>query len=324
MTRFVPALGFLLVLLVPTLVAADLALKFTVGLPVGSDGRTDITDFRGQPVLFAWYKNGGYGMDAAVTAVKLQKKYGGKGLVVILIDSEPSREDAWAKSHAFLLSRFPGFNAWSSAGIQVPGASASYREGAGVALVGVDGTMVLKGANRALGNKLDKAVAAEIRKMTTGFGKNPTARKVRALAFGKHDLAGAAALAKGEDDEVAQALRDIETRYKSLRESVEYFASLGLYRNAEARARELSASVKGHAKWAPAVERLIKRIASEATAEDRARERTLDRFQRALARGKVSAGLVRKIRRFAEQCAKAKQSSAAKRCATLAAAIAAR
>lgn len=302
----------------------DAALHFRLGHPVGFDGRGAIEDFRGQPVLFAWYKDGAYAMDAAVKAMKLHKKHAKKGLVVVVIDSEASGADGWAKSHAFLVSRFGGFEAWSSGGVAVPGANSSYADGAGVALVGADGTMVLKGANRTLGNKLDKAIVGELKRMRAGWGDDAVAKEMRALAFGKGKLGAAAALHVDGNAAAATAMKDIEARYHGLKKRVEFASADGCFAEAERALATLADAVAGHAPWVEAVQALEKSIAARATDDDRAREKTLQKFHKAIARGKVSRGQLKKIEAFATSCAGHAQAGAAKRCATLAAAVAAR
>ncbi len=304
--------------------ADDTVLRFGLGHPVGFDGRGTITDFRGQPVLFAWYKDGAYAMDAAVKALKLHKKHGKKGLAVVLIDSEASGDDGWAKSHAFLLSRFGDIGAWSSGGVAVPGAAASYSDGAGVALVGADGTMVLKGANRTLGNKLDKAIARELKRTRGGWGDDATAREMRALAFGKGKLGAAAAMHTDGNAATEAALADIEARYHGLRKRAEFASASGCFAEAERELSALAKAVEGHAAWADATAKLAQSIAERATDDDRKREKAIEKFHKTIARGKVSSGQLKKIQAFAASCDGHPQAGAAKRCATLAAAVAAR
>src|SRR5262245_46211726 len=52
------------------------------------------------------------------------------------------------------------------------------------ALIGVDGKLLMIGHNGDLGSKLDEAIEAELKKIQTGWGKSPEAKKVRSLAYG--------------------------------------------------------------------------------------------------------------------------------------------
>jgi len=304
---------------------------FSIGEPSGTDGRTQIADFRGQPVLFAYWRNSGYAMDAATRAVKLHKKYGPKGLVVILVDSGAwVGPDAWARSRAFLLDRFPGLTAWSAGNLHLPASASDAVDpasrlrssgGASVTLIGVDGKVVLKGANRGLGGKLEKGVIEELRKAKKGWGTEATAVKTRALAFGKGDLAGAARLAAEMQGEAAAAFNDVKLHFNGRLRTIEYLSMRGLCTAALERTHAVAAAVRGYPAWEQAVARVQESVAKQTSDASHSLEKQFVRFARTLRKGKASAGTVKKLRRFAQECESVPLAKASRRLLALAQAM---
>lgn len=282
--------------------------EFALDKLVGGDGRKRISEFFGQPVLFAWWLDAGSGMDAARKALKLERKLGAKGLEVVLVELTTWDDASAPRAAAFLAKTEPGHGAAISDDVGFPVAEAHPSQQPRVILIGADGTVALEGSFRNVGGEVEKRIEAELAKRKSGWGEDPRAKEARALAFGQNRLAAAAAVvaAAGENAsasaELAAVRKEIERRAAVSLAAASALADAGEWR----RAREaFDAAVAAIGDAALGVEKplaeLRARLSSDAAAAEIAREEELATLAKPLASGKGDARLAEKLRKFAEK-----------------------
>ncbi|MCA9323465.1 MAG: hypothetical protein KDB53_22205 [Planctomycetes bacterium] len=254
-----------------------------------SDGRTKLSQHRGQPIVYAWFRDAGYSMDAAERAAKLQADYARKGLIVVLLDTESDGSlDQNSKSRAFLLGRFSGYNG-ASGGLNCSApVKQTYDAGAGIALIGVDGRLVTRGACREVGGKLTKLIGAELSMAKKGWGDDDLAKKIRALAFGKGAYAAAVALVEANPEPAVQeAIADVENRVAGEFARLDALTAHGRVQAADILIEELAESLKGRDDWIKALAQRQERWLSFRTEALIAFDKHCRRAESALDRGKA-------------------------------------
>ena len=279
---------------------------------VNHDGRTRLSELVGQPVLLVgWRANFNDGVQGLAQAFELVKKHGLEDLVLILENRNVWRtDDQWVGELGFLYVQLPSLRrAWVSnnpdqAGApDIPIRRARGRTLQSIALVGVDGTLLVEGEAEEVAEDLAKRVAAEVKRRRKGWGEDKVAIQARALAFGKDQLSKAlAALDKAAETQVpehqtvrAELQRHFQARLKSLR----FYVDEARYLDADEALRALQKSVKGQASWLEA----LAPIQVELDSDGVARERALDKKLRKILKGlqddaKMEPKTLEKLREF--------------------------
>jgi hypothetical protein len=206
---------------------------FELRTVVGGDGRTKLSEFRGQPVLIAWYSTVFAGIEGARIAADLEREINGDlldaKLVVILM--EIKNHDA-TYLRALQMAQLPGARCWLMKNQDLP---VVFDDTTGpppkMALIGVDGTLLYAGSYQGA-NKVKKLLETEVEKVEKGWGTDPLARKARALAWGQRKLGEAHALLEpalggSASPELTTLAAEIEKRFDTLVRSVNHFAEQG-------------------------------------------------------------------------------------------------
>src|SRR5688572_21199418 len=154
----------------------------------GGDGRQKLSEFRGQPVLIVNWTDTDFGRGAAEEVEKAAKELVPEGLVVVLRDTHNKTAP---EIEAAVMRLYPGSPARLQQNQDFP---IDYLENGPppqVALVGLDGTLLVAGSYTADMGKALKLVKSELKKREKGWGEAEAARTVRALAYGEGLLGGA-------------------------------------------------------------------------------------------------------------------------------------
>ncbi len=284
----------------------------------GGDGRTRLSEFRGQPVLIADWSDFQYGLGAAKGAVKLDAELGKKGLVVILHESKDHKRE-WIEGLA--LRNFPGTGALLMRTQSFP---IEYEDNGfppKLALIGVDGTLKVAGSYLADMGDAGKLAKSELKRAKSGWGGSSAAKKARAAAYGKHDLAGARALIEAaleenpDDADLLAVKKEIETRFKTRHRAVGYLMEQGEYARAWNEAELLQKSVEDDAEWAPMASELIAGFEAEDAQRELALEKKLDSLTKSLRKKGPKGGEEEKLRAFAQEASGTKVGARAERVA---------
>ena len=121
----------------------------------GGDGRQKLSEFRGQPVLIVNWTDTDFGRGAAKEAEKLARELAPEGLVTILLDThnKPAQE-----IEASVMRLYPGSPARLTQNQKLPIEYLDNGPPPDVALVGVDGTLLVAGSYTVDLNKAEKLV----------------------------------------------------------------------------------------------------------------------------------------------------------------------
>ncbi|MEQ1633239.1 MAG: hypothetical protein ABL997_12755 [Planctomycetota bacterium] len=208
------------------------------------------------------------------SAIKHDHELKKSGLVSILVEVQGANENELA---AFLWKTFPGNDCFACTSTFVP-----IPEAAGIpnaCVIGVDGTLLWSGNPLGDTKKIDELIAAELVKVKKGWGATATARKVRAMLYGKMDLASAllAVEALPEGEERTQLKAEVDARYASAKKAVENLKSHGFYLAAQEQAKQLVAATGQRAQWATEVQTMATEFESEAIKAELALEKKLDK-----------------------------------------------
>lgn len=179
-----------------------------------------------------------------------------RGLVVVL----PEMQGATMESlPAFLWKTFPKLEARVVRGGGVPivmGRGIPYS-----ALIGVDGTLLWAGHPSSGGKDRDALIESELRKVATGWGDTPAARKARAQIYGKRDLAEAKklidALPEASAPERADLQQELATAYAWRVRMVKALRDEARFLEAKAAAQALRKMVAGLPEWEAEVAPLL-------------------------------------------------------------------
>lgn len=243
------------------------------------DGRQRLSELYGQPVLLAgWRRHIGEGLHAAWLANEFARKYRKDGLVVILQDRKGmSGKPIWLLDVDFWI-RFAGEPVWLSDGKPMQGRgphierNASAEDERSLVLIGVDGRLVLEGRVESASNKgkdsarsrFKKAIATELARRRKGWGDHATERKVRALLFGKGNLAAAlSALARPGDLKHARVdalRREVEQRFTCLCKTITFHLDSGAYVTAQRELAALARAVRGDSPFEKRIVTLRERL----------------------------------------------------------------
>ena len=269
----------------------------------GGDGRQKLSEFRGQPVLVVNWTDTDFGRGAAKDVEKLSKELVPDGLVTILLDTHNKTAE---EIEAAVMRLYPGSPARLTQNQKLPIEYLENGPPPNVALIGVDGTLLIAGSYTVDLPKAMKLVRTELKRAESGWGEHEAARKVRALLHGKHRLAEArAALEAALAAEPAQAellavRAELEARWSSWSRAVSYFQEHGQYVRAQDEARALAEAVKGDPEWEAPAAALVRGFEDE----EAARELELDKKLGALLAPLSKKSPEResaKLRKFAEE-----------------------
>jgi hypothetical protein len=271
----------------------------------GGDGRQKLSEFRGQPVLIVNWTDTDFGQGAAKEAEKLAKELAPEGLVTILLDTHNKPEQ---EIEASVMRLYPGSPARLTQNQKLPIEYLQNGPPPAVALVGVDGTLLVAGSYTVDLNKAAKLVKAELKKARSGWGEHAAARAARALAYGEGSLGAAKqALAAALQAEPAQAellavqaelAAHCEARVKAARWLLEH----GEVLRSLDQARALAASVKGDADWEAQVGALLEELAGDEIARELELDRKLVALLQPLAK-KAPDREPEKLHKFAAEAA---------------------
>ena len=192
-------------------------------------------------------------------AFKLDKEHAKDGLVVILDESQATKDRA--DLVGFVTQNFIKYGQFTTSGVFITNGETPFPSGSGgipfAALMGVDGKLLLIGSPSGWGKKLDEAIEPEFKKIKSGWGKSAEAKKIRSLIYGKNLLgeaatAVAAAEGKIKDDakeDFDEAKIELDTRYTGLKGAIKVLTEAGRFIDAKTAATNLAKAVKGKAEW---------------------------------------------------------------------------
>ncbi len=286
------------------------------------DGRTRLSEYRGQPVVLALFSNVFGGTEAARGALDLLAEHGAGGLVVLLMEDEKEHDETYVE--ALALKELPGSTCPLLRRQFLP---YRWEQETGpppvLALVGIDGTVLYAGSYQGLRN-VDKAIEAELERAEEGWGDDAVAREVRALAFGAKQLGAArrrldeVAASAEPSAQVGAAAAEVDGRFASWKRSVVHFAETGRPTRALESARALVGAVAGHAAWSAEARALLAPLETPEAEAVRTLEEKLAKLLRPLESKAPRKGLPDKLRRFADDVGEPSLATRARRIAAAA------
>ena len=301
----------------------DLIPEFEFPSPIGHDGRTQLSDLFGGPVLIAgWRTHLVDGMHAGRFAYELSRKFGNKGLTIVMVDRNPWRGDSQYGALGFWML-FPAkppilySSSTKSTKSQLPIDWTVPRDDRSAVLIGVDGRVIAvgtvenvrqpekKGDFRA---RLRALIKAEIGKRSNGWGSDKVAVKARKLAFGMGKLAKAMALLESSEhrseDQVA-AHREIERHLDSRCKAIRLLLAEARYGDAQQAHELLRKACQGHPGFESTAAKLAAEIAAVATKSEIKLEKALLKLLSPLigrpAKGKAHVKILGQLRLFAKK-----------------------
>ena len=288
----------------------------------GGDGRQQLSQFRGQPVLIVNWTDTDFGLGAAEQSKKLAEDLVPQGLVSILMDSHNKKEDELLSSAMRL---FPGSPSRFMRTDNLPIAYEKNGPPPVIALVGVDGTLLLAGSYTIDLGKAEKLIKAELKKRKSGWGEHEAARSARALAYGEQRLAAAreaiaAALAAEPDSaELLQVRDEIDARFASWERTVLVLTEEGRLVQALDEAQRLAKAVAGNPDWEGRAAILVQGFDAPEVASALELDRKLLALLKPLDKRGPGEADVAKLRKFAESAGETAVGKRAQRLADIAA-----
>lgn len=247
----------------------------------GGDGRQKLSEFRGQPVLIVNWTDTDFGRGAANEVEKVARELAPEGLVTILLDTHNKTAP---EIEASVMRLYPGSPARLTQNQKLPIEYLDNGPPPDVALVGVDGTLLVAGSYTVDLGKAVKLVRSELKKSKAGWGGHDAARAARALAYGQGNLGAAktaiasALQVEPGNAELVVVQTEISARFDARARAVHYFVAQGQPLRGADEARALAGAVKGDADWEAQAAALL----AELEDEELGRELELDRKLSAL------------------------------------------
>jgi len=269
----------------------------------GGDGRQKLSEFRGQPVLIVNWTDTDFGRGAAGEVEKLAKELVPEGLVLILLDTHNKTAP---EIEASVMRLYPGSPARLQQNQKLPIEYLDNGPPPDIALVGVDGTLLVAGSYTSDLNKASKLIKPELKKSASGWGEHEAARAARALAYGQGNLAGAkaaieaAVAAQPAEVELGVVRAEIAARFDSRVRAVRTFLEHGQVQRSMEEARALAQAVKGVADWEAQAAALLRELESEEVARELELDRKLSALLAPLAK-KAPDREPEKLRKFAAE-----------------------
>lgn len=273
----------------------------------GGDGRQKLSEFRGQPVLIVNWTDTDFGRGAAQEVEKLARELAPEGLVTILLDTHNKTAP---EIEAAVMRLYPGSPARLTQNQKLPIEYLDNGPPPDVALVGVDGTLLVAGSYTTDLAKASKQVKSELKKKKDGWGKHEAARKARSLAYGQENLGAAraaiaaAVLADPADAELAAVQAEVAARFDARARAVRYFLEHGQPLRAVDEARALLAAVQGVADWEAQAGALLAELEGETIARELELDRRLSALMQPLSK-KAPDREAEKLRKFAAEAGEA-------------------
>jgi hypothetical protein len=269
----------------------------------GGDGRQELSEFRGQPVFVVNWTDTDFGRGASNKTEKVAKELDPKGLVLILLDTHNKSQDA---IEASVMRLYPGNLSRLTRNQRLPIEYLDNGPPPDVALIGVDGRLLIAGSYTADFGKATKLAKAELKKLKTGWGEHLVARKVRAAAYGDKQLAKAKSMvdealrAEPDHAELLRAQAEVVNRQRSWASSVGHLTEHGEYARALEYAQGLAAAVEGNVEWQEQAAKLLATFETPAARHELELERKLASLLKPLDKKKPSARVAAKLQGFAD------------------------
>ena len=213
------------------------------------------------------------------SAIRHNHELSSQGLVTILVESQGNDDRTL---DAFLWKTFPDNDCFTCTGTGLPiPPSRGIPHGA---VIGVDGTILWAGNPNAGKKQIETLVAQELEKVKKGWGATPDARKVRALLFGKNDLAGAMAAAEAVNDEAERAMlvKEVEDRRASAVGAIAELKRQGRHVDAQERAEQFVRAVGDRKEWVEAAKSELAAFATDEAKELLALDKKIEKVEKQL------------------------------------------
>ena len=206
-------------------------------------------------------------------STKLQEKYG-DDVQVIFVECQNTPKDTY-EAFAWKMKWMGNRSMWT-AERPIPTKGQGLPE---VALIGVDGEILMQGYPGDFGKKFDEAVAAEIKKAKDPPADAPKELKKAWQTFLKGDVAGAiAACDEVGGDEASGAKDEFVSRTSARIGRAKWLIDAGYISDAEKLLESLEKSVKEHAELSPKIAEQKARLASTELAQEREADQAFSRF----------------------------------------------
>lgn len=213
------------------------------------------------------------------SAIRHDHEHKSQGLVTILVESQGNDDRTL---DAFLWKTFPDNDCFvcTGTGLPIP-PSRGIPHGA---VIGVDGTILWAGNPNAGKKQIETLVAQELEKVKKGWGATPDARKVRALLFGKNDLAGAMAAAEAINDEAERTMlvKEVEDRRASSAAAIAELKRQGRHVDAQERAEQFVRAVGDRKDWLEAAKKEVDAFATPEAKELIALDKKIQKVEKQL------------------------------------------
>lgn len=233
------------------------------------DGRQNLSDFRGHPVLLMTFAGVWGGTDGARYAADVAKEHAKSGVVVILarvaMGSTFGDSADGIEPGAWLMKNLPGCTArvcgtlndvWSWTPLDGPERPPEQRMPPYWAVIAPDGTLIRQNNLQKGTKEVETALQVALKQANQGWGSREEAA-TRVLLYARGALA--AARAKAPDSMLAE----VEAEFARRRAAVEWLAEDGQWLRAKAEAEALAAATQDVPEWAAAVEALLGRFRSD-------------------------------------------------------------
>ncbi len=288
----------------------------------GGDGRRKLSELRGQPVFIVNWTDTDFGRGASGQAEKVAKELVPQGLVCILLDTHNKTQE---EIEAAVMRLYPGNLSWLARNHKPPIAYLDNGPPPDVALIGVDGRLLVAGSYTADFGKARELAEKEVARLETGWGEHKAVRKARAAAFGRQRLAEAKALlgqalaAEPEQPELLAAQAELETLHRCWVSSVSFLADKGELLRSFERAKALAAAVAGEAEWEQGAAQLLAGFEAPEVKSELELDRKLADQLKPLDKRKPGKAEVDKLSAFAQSCGENRVGRRARRIAEIAA-----
>jgi hypothetical protein len=253
-------------------------------------------------VLIVNWTDTDFGRGASDRAEDVAESLTPDGLVVVLLETHNMKE---REIEAAAMRLYPGSNAWFASNQKLPIEYEDNGPPPDIALIGVDGTLLIAGSYTSDFGKVTKLTKEELKRMKSGWGEHDAAKDARALAFGKRSLAEAkvlldAALAAApEQRELLEAQGEVETRRASWEASARTLLEGGQPLRAFETAQALSEASRGEASWGASAAGLLEEFTREPVAREIELDRRLEKLLKPLAKKPPKESDAAKLREFA-------------------------
>ncbi len=288
----------------------------------GGDGRRKLSELRGQPVFIVNWTDTDFGRGAAGQAEKVSKELVPEGLVCILLDTHNKTQEA---IEASVMRLYPGNVAWLSRNQKLPIEYLDNGPPPDVALIGVDGKLLVAGSYTSDFGKARDLAEAELERLKTGWGDHKVAQRARAEAFGRKRLAAARALvvealsAEPQQPELLAVQAEVETSHRCWVSSVSFLEERGEHLRALDRARALAEAVAGNVEWEGQAAGLLASFQTPEAERELELDRKLAGLLKPLQKKKPAKGDVDKLAGFAKSAGETRVGHRARHIAEIAA-----